>query len=496
MRQLLLLFIIALFYTFGNCTTYTIGTTGDFATLDAAESTVQSGDTLLVLNGMITNDRQYLDDLHGTISDPIVIIAQTMHGFTFQGDVEAIHLTNCSHLEINGFIIEGQTGNGVNIDDGGDYSAPTHHIAVRNCIFRDMAANGNNDLLKLSGLDDFLIENCQFLNGGSGGSGIDMVGCHRGVIQSNYFDQAGSSGIQAKGGTQFIRIQRNFFKDMDQRALNLGGSTGLQFFRPPLSEVVDSFEAADLDVYSNIFVGTHAPIAYVGSQRVKVYNNTIYHPENWVIRILQETTTSGFLPCANNEFRNNIIVLPNDLTEVNIGPNTLPGTFIFTNNLWHNESSSGAWTPGLPVVDSNQIIADPAFIDPAMEDFHIPDSSMAMGNGKSLIDPVTDYDNQPFFSPRSIGAFEVKGFSTLIYEFQNEHISIFPNPSNHIVTITGDFTNATIQILNNTGQVVTDYSNAASPVDIDINQLPSGLYFVHIQHNTNSALSVTNILKY
>ena len=39
---------------------------------------------------------------------------------------------------------------------------------------------------------------------GTGGSGIDMVGCHRGVIQSNVFrhtDFVGSTGVQAKGGT-------------------------------------------------------------------------------------------------------------------------------------------------------------------------------------------------------------------------------------------------------------------------------------------------------
>ena len=40
--------------------------------------------------------------------------------------------------------------------------------------------------------------------GTGGGSGIDMVGCHRGVIRSNVFrhtDSVGSTGVQAKGGS-------------------------------------------------------------------------------------------------------------------------------------------------------------------------------------------------------------------------------------------------------------------------------------------------------
>ena len=44
-------------------------------------------------------------------------------------------------------------------------------------------------------------------------------------------DLAGS-GIQAKGGTSDIVIRANRFESAGGRALNLGGSTGLEFFRP------------------------------------------------------------------------------------------------------------------------------------------------------------------------------------------------------------------------------------------------------------------------
>ena len=473
----------------------TVGPTGDFPNLEAAESSMDPGDTVILLDHTYTDGAQFLT-INGLHENPIVIMAQNEHQAIFQGGTEAIHLVNCTHVELYGLVIQQQTGNGINIDDGGDYSTPARHITIRNCIFRDMAANGNNDLLKLSGLDSFLVTGNQFINGGAGGSGVDMVGCHYGTIQDNYFDNAGVTGIQAKGGTQFIRIQRNIFKDLSQRALNLGGSTGLQFFRPPLpNPIVNAFEAADLEVFSNIFIRSWAPIAYVGCVRVKVFNNTLYDPQNWVIRILQETTEPGFLACADNEFRNNIIYLEQDLTEVNIGPNTAPETFLFSNNLWFNESSN-SWSPNLPVPDVNQIIDNPNFTDPAQEDFSIPTNSPAVENGMTLTAPTTDFLQNFYFDPPSIGAFEGHNSTTDIpYLVMDNCIEMGPNPSASEVKIDGDFSDVEIKVLDANGGVVQDYSNANPPIIINLGALPNGLYFVQIIDQSNQSASVQRIIK-
>jgi len=474
----------------------TVGIGGDFTTLEAAESSIGPGDTIIILDGSYSDGTQFLS-LQGTTSAPIVIMAETMFGAVFQGGSEAIHLVSSNHVELNGLLITQQTGNGINIDDGGNYyGTPTRHITIRNCLFQDMNSNGNSDFLKLSGLDSFLVENCQFTNGGDGGSGIDMVGCHYGTIQDCHLDDAGVTGIQAKGGTQYILMRRNWLENMSQRALNLGGSTGLQFFRPPLVEPYeDVFEAADLEVFSNIFIGSHAPIAYVGSVRVKVYNNTIVMPGNWVFRILQETTEEGFLPCGDNEFRNNIIYLSNDLTEVNIGPNTAEETFIISNNCWYN-ASSDTWSPVLPVVESNQIIDTPMFVNLGLEDFSLQNNSPCIGNGMTFGEPSTDYIGQPYANPPSIGAFE-GGTVTPYYSFeiQDEGIEIFPNPTENTVKVDGDFSNANIEILNSSGIVVDDYSNAMAPLTIDLESLPAGLYFIRISSQLYNTMNVQLIVK-
>lgn len=496
LRSIILVGTLIIAHLSSSQTVISIGPGGDFPTLVAAESSISPGDTVSVIDGIYSHGTQFLHNVSGTLEQPIIIRSQNTHQAIFRGGTEAIHLVNCSYLELRGLVIEQQNGNGVNIDDGGDYSTPTHHIIIRDCIFRDIAGTGNNDLLKLSGLDDFLVKNCSFINGSNGGSGIDMVGCHRGIIEDNYFDHAGTSGIQAKGGTQHIRIQRNVLKDMDQRALNLGGSTDLQFFRPPLPNPINNaFEAADLEVFSNVFVGSFAPIAYVGSVRVQVINNTFFQPENWVIRILHETTEPGFLPCGNNTFRNNIAYLSRDLTEVNIGPNTDPQSFVFSNNLWYNASTNN-WNPNLPVLDTNQVIADPVFTNIPSEDFSIPHSSPAVLAGKSLSQPSHDFIQHSYFDPPSIGAFEGNNeITSSEYLVQDGGILVGPNPSAGTVTIDGNLGSTFVQVINNQGQVVEDFSSISTPLIINLTELPSGVYFLKILSKVYPQMSLVRVIK-
>ncbi|MDH3246043.1 MAG: T9SS type A sorting domain-containing protein, partial [Saprospiraceae bacterium] len=229
--------------------------------------------------------------------------------------------------------------------------------------------------------------------------------------------------------------------------------------------------------------------------RVKVVNNTIYEPENWVIRILQETTEPGFLSCSDNEFRNNIIYLSQDLTEVNIGPNTQPATFIFTNNLWYN-ASSNSWSPALPVTDSNQVLGDPLLNNPTQEDFSIPPSSPAVGAGINLPEPLSDFVMNSYYAPPSIGAFEGhESTTTAPYLIDENSIKMGPNPFSEAVKIDGDFSNATILILDSNGQILQDLSNSSAPLTIELNTLPDGLYFIQISSVNKPSMSVRRILK-
>ncbi len=99
---------------------------------------------------------------------------------------------------------------------------------------QDTGPRGNHDALKMSGVDNFTVRRCRFE--GWGGSGIDMVGCHHGVIEDcTFVGKKGfsqSNAVQLKAGTRDVLVQTSFFKDVGHRSINLGGSTGLAFFRP------------------------------------------------------------------------------------------------------------------------------------------------------------------------------------------------------------------------------------------------------------------------
>ena len=165
-----------------------------------------------------------------------------------------------------------------------------------------------------------------------------------------------------KGKSERIVIRRNFFRDAGQRAVNIGGSTGLAFFRP----AVQRYEARDVRVEGNHFVGSEAPIAFVTAVDCQVRLNTIVHPGKWVLRILQEQPLDRFMPCQGGVFEGNLVLFDHRVRIVaNIGPDTRAETFVFRGNAWYD--TQGDRPPPLPaplretegVYRVNPLLADP-----------------------------------------------------------------------------------------------------------------------------------------
>lgn len=295
------------------------------------------------------------ENVHGVPARPIVICAlDEQRPPVIQGEGAGLHLRDPAHVELRNLIIEGAEGNGLNIDNGGRADGAAHHIVVSNVAIRGIGPRGNCDGLKLSGVDDFLVQDCSFQHWGDGGSAIDMVGCHRGEIRGCRFQHErgdnGASGVQAKGGSAQIAVRHCRFVNAGSRAVNIGGSTGLEFFRPTSA----NYEAQDITVEDCTFVGSMAPIAFVGVDGALVRYNTIYGPARWVVRILQETTGQRFVPCRNGQFTNNVIAFRSDQLRaaVNVGSGTLPETFTFADNHWYCLDNPARSRPDLPVAET------------------------------------------------------------------------------------------------------------------------------------------------
>jgi len=446
------------------------------------------GDTILIYPANYRGTF-FIDGLKGTIEQPIVITGTNRQQVIFEGGTEGLHFSNVAFLKIENLSFTGQTGNGMNIDDGGTLTIPSHHIVVTGCDFYDIGAQGNNDFLKMSGIDSFEVSYCTFINGASGGSGIDMVGCHEGIIRNCVFKNMGSNSIQAKGGCQYVRIENNWFENGGQRSLNLGGSTGLAFFRPQDAP----FEAADLQVYGNIFIGSWAPVAYVGCVRVDVSNNTIVNPQNWVIRILQESVdTTRFHPCGDNTFRNNIIYYQSSISRhVNIGPNTEPESFVFSHNLWYNSSNPASSTPNLPVVEDSMITGeDPMFEDFANLQFQLLASSPAIVSGEVNTFLTNDFNGNPFGNPPSRGAIEyMEPVSLKKLEGKIDGL-IYPNPSGSMLYFrTGSAEQITELLINDlNGRVIRKVTAIVhgNTFQVDCTTLSAGVYLLQPQSKNGS----------
>jgi len=383
-----------------------------FATIGRAADEVTPGTAIRVHAGTYSGGN-YLADIVGSGSAPIWIGGMPGESRPLiDGASEGLHLVRAKYVVVHDLEVGNAASNGINADDGGDYADPlaSHHLVFRGLQVHDIGGTGNQDCLKLSGINDYAVILSSFARcgGGGSGSGVDQVGCHRGLIARNTFEDHSGNAVQTKGGSEDVEIRWNRFSEAGERSLNLGGSTGFTYFRPPLSTTDANAEARNLDVWANLFEGSVAPVAYVGCVGCVVANNTMIDPDSWILRILQETTSTPpyeFAACRDGVFRNNLVSFRwADLsTWLNIGPNTEPATFEFDHNLWYARDAPEHSQPALPVPETGGIYEHDPELDSA---FHIGSTSPATGAGSIPAPVAGDLDGVCYGTPPSLGAFE------------------------------------------------------------------------------------------
>lgn len=305
----------------------------DRAELDRAFAQARPGTSILLEPG-IYRGGIIQGGLRGSEQEPIVIAsADPKRPATIEGGPSGLHLKSPEHVTIRDLVFANQAANGLNIDDGGTADRPARNVALVNLRIQGAAPEGNRDGIKLSGLVDFRIDGCRVERWGKSGSGIDMVGCSRGVVENSRFSNPGAmqaNGVQTKGGSRDIAIRRCTFVRAGGRAINVGGSTNLAYFRPE----PQGFEAKEITVEDCTFVGSLTPIAFVGVDGAVVRHCTIYDPERWVVRILQENQNADFVPSRKGRFEKNVVAFRSNVATINVGEKTEPETFVFADNVW------------------------------------------------------------------------------------------------------------------------------------------------------------------
>jgi hypothetical protein len=388
------------------------------ASLDFAISLAAPG-TAIRLHAGTYGGGAWIEGLAGTAEAPIWIGGVEGEARpVFEGGPVAFTLRTPQYVVVHDLEVQNTEQDGINIDDGALVDDPTasQFVVVRNIAIRSVGTGSNNDCLKLSGLNEFVVMDSDFsgCGGGLAGSGIDMVGCHNGVVRGNLFHDMVESGnaVQTKGGSENVEIRGNRFEDAGSRALNLGGSTGFEYFRPSLDPAAENAEARNIRAIANVLVGSDSPIAFVGCTGCLAAHNTIVNPRMWVFRVLQETPSAGeytFAQSGNNRVVNNIVYFQRGglSTVMNVGGDTAPQTFTIENNLWFAHDAPEQSDPAgeLPVAEASPVVgSDPMLVDPAGGDVHVMDGSPAIGAGVAVVEAPGDYEGTCYGDPPTIGA--------------------------------------------------------------------------------------------
>lgn len=400
--------------------------TRPFRTITRAARSISPG-TAIYLHAGTYPGGTFLPPLRGTAAQPIWIMGDPSEARpVIAGGSQGLYLTRPRYVVLQNLEIRDTADNGINVDDGGEV---TNLDAAGFVVFRDLdihdtghQPSGVANCLKMAGVNDFFVLSSSFARCGngprSGATGIDGVGVHRGKLSFNRFIANGFGGVQFKGGSSDIEIRSNLFQNTGWRGVNMGGSTGAAFFRPPLTDSSLNFEAARIQVLANVFDGSEAAAAFVGCLDCQFSHNTVVNPSKWVLRILQETLTIGrytFARAGNGVVAGNIFYFRrSDLNaeeDINVGTNTNPQSFSLVRNLWYAHDAPAQSGPRLPVLFGNRsgdlIGTDPSFVDARDGNFHLAAGSVARAAGGVQFASGGDFAGQCYATPPSLGALEL-----------------------------------------------------------------------------------------
>jgi hypothetical protein len=263
------------------------------------------------------------------------------------GTGEVLHLSSARDVVIEDLIFRNYLDNGINIDDGGNWPAgKSANITLgRLTVSNATAPTGNRDAIKLSGVEGFVIDGVVVTQWGTGGSAIDPVGSHRGVIRNSQFVHDGltasGSGVRPKGGSKDIQILGNRFEMNAGRAIQLGGSTGAQFFR--FVDGDSGYEAAEMDVAGNLIRGADSAVHWVNIDGGRYRFNAIDRPTTWIMRMLNENPGSSIVDTQGGQFWDNVVVYDAGLRRISNhdGAEVLEETFSFARNQWYRSDGAG-----------------------------------------------------------------------------------------------------------------------------------------------------------
>ena len=159
-------------------------------------------------------------------------------------------------------------------------------------VIENTGPKGNHDALKLSVQNCIVVTHCVFRGWGGSGNRYGRLSRwrdHRKVSLSGGAPECSqSNGVQMKGG--LVEDQGDEVGTSSTMLANGQSISAAAPVLPHFRPLDANWEASGIEIAGNGFIGSLAPIAWVGIDGGYVHHNTIYLPEKWFARILQENT--------------------------------------------------------------------------------------------------------------------------------------------------------------------------------------------------------------
>lgn len=354
--------------------------------------------------------------------------------------------------------------------------------------------------------------------------------------------EVGNHGIAARGDSLFVHNVR--VQDAYEQLLKVsnGNEDGADHARVQCSlfeytaGIGPQWYIGGLDVHNgnywtvndNVFKDITSPSQAVAEHAVHFWDNSSHNiVERNVIYNCDRGVGFGLgsSPHTGGVIRNNMIYNNGQGTfaDVGIGLETSPDTKVYnntihiqypnaieyrfaattgvdiTNNLTNQQIRSR--NGGTATLTTNLTTAEGSwYVDVQQGDLRLSNEiSEVVDQGTDLgeevaddIDKTTRYIDDGF----DIGSFEYGEFTThQQVVLSSESISIYPNPNQGTVTIGGDLSSFSIDILNQVGQIHTSLNGMTSPITVDLNSLPDGMYFLRVVNHTNGAVHLEKMIK-
>jgi len=332
---------------------------GPWATLNKANATMTSGDTLYIRGGVYSGVSGVRWSKSGTVNSPVVISAYPGEHPLFNGNgANAFMNTSSQYTIIDGLEITNYTLWAVEVGTTSSY------VTIRNCYLHNILAAENASIVT-SQCDHVTIENCVFEEMG------------RSLTQTK-FDHA----VYNSGGSHDITIRNNYFKN------NYGGPAINNYHTPAPYNV---------SIYNNVFLmtkGTERSGVYAGTfgQNISLYNNTFYADGAGATTVYGINLGAG---AGTDVAENNIFYFINSNIQ-----NALVGAS-------GNTVDYNLYYPARDPDDTgaHSLSGDPLFNSPG-SDFHLTALSPARNNAVTISMFSTDADG----IPRPAGAWDMGAY--------------------------------------------------------------------------------------